>query len=121
MNKIYYSINGGHFNEEFAEAAMKKMYYVDSSRTKQYAPYWTEYEVRNVYNSVRDKIPNYNFYDFEVALNMVKSDNYNKLRRWFPDDEEDELLEKLVEETINYLDDEDNPYGTEKIWKYLNS
>jgi hypothetical protein len=51
---------------------------------------------------------------------MVKSDNCNKLRSWFPDATEMELLDKLVEEALNYLDDADNPYGTEKIWKYLN-
>ena len=33
---------------------------------------------------------------------------------------EEELLSKLVEESINYLDDADNPYGSEKIWRYLN-
>lgn len=29
-------------------------------------------------------------------------------------------MSKLVEEAVNYLDDADNPYGTEKIWRYLN-
>lgn len=27
----------------------------------------------------------------------------------------------LVDEAVNYLDDEDNPYGSEKVWKYLNA
>lgn len=31
------------------------------------------------------------------------------------------MVEKLVEEAVNYLDDADNPYGDEKIWRYLNS
>ena len=120
MHKIYYSVNGGHFNEEFAESAMEKMYYIDSSKVKQHAPYWPEYEVKNLYNTVKSRIPDYNFYDFEVTLNMMKSDNCNKLRRWFPDATKEEITDKLVEEAVNYLDDDDNPYGKEKIWRYLN-
>ena len=119
--KVYYSTNGGHFNRDFADAAIQKFYYVDGNGNKHQAPYWTESEVRNVYNAIRNSIPNYNYYDFEVTLNMVKSDNCNKLKKWFPQATEGELTEKLVEEAINYLDDADNPYGTEKIWKYLNS
>jgi hypothetical protein len=120
MSQIYYSVNGGHFNKDFAEKAISKMYYVDINKTKLHAPYWAEPEVRTIYNSVKDRIPGYNFYDFEVTLNMVKSDNCNKLKRWFPDATQEELLDKLIEEAINYLDDADNPYGTEKIWMYLN-
>lgn len=120
-NKIHYSIYGGHFDKESAEKAISKFYYVDLNNTKREAPYWTELEVRTLYDRVKNKIPNYNFYDFEVALNMIKSDNCNKLNRWFPNISKEELIEKLIEEVINYLDDEDNPYGTEKVWKYLNS
>ena len=121
LNKIYYSMNGGHFDKESAERAISKFYYVDLEGVKQQAPYWTESEVKPLYDRVRSKIPSYNFYDFEVTLNMVKSDNCNKLRRWFHDDDQEELMDKLVEEAVNYLDDSDNPYGNEKIWKYLNS
>lgn len=77
-------------------------------------------EVKAVYDGIRSKIPAYNQYDFEVTLNMVKSDNCNKLKKWFPGATEEELMSKLVEEAVNYLDDADNPYGTEKIWRYLN-
>ena len=120
-NKVYYSTFGGHFNRDFADVAISKFYYVDLNGVKHQAPYWTESEVKNIYDTIRTKIPAYNLYDFEVTLNMVKSDNCNKLVKWFPDADTDELLEKLVEEALNYLDDEDNPYGNEKIWKYLNA
>ena len=97
--KVYYSTFGGHFNRDFADTAISRMYYTDLSGVKHQAPYWTESDVKAVYESVKSKIPAYNQYDFEVTLNMV---------------------DKLVEEAVNYLDDPDNPYGTEKIWKYLN-
>ena len=119
--KVYYSTNGGHFNRDFADSAIARFYYVDASGVKKQAPYWTESEVKEIYETVKTKIPAYNFYDFEVTLNMVKSDNCNKLKKWFPQATDKELLDKLVEEALNYLIDEDNPFGTEKIWKYLNS
>ena len=119
--KIYYSINGGHFDRDFADKAIMRMYYVAPNGMKHSAPYWEETEVKVLYEQVKAKIPHYNFFDFEVTLNMVKSDNYNKLKKWFPQATDSELQEKIVEEAVNYLDDEDNPYGNEKIWKYLNS
>ena len=118
--KVYYSTFGGHFNRDFADNAISKFYYVDPSGVKHQAPYWTEPEVKEIYETVKAKIPSYNFYDFETTLNMVKSDNCNKLKKWFPQATDKELLDKLVEEAVNYLVDDDNPYGTEKIWKYLN-
>ena len=119
--KVYYSTFGGHFNRDFADSAISRFYYVDLTGVKHQAPYWTEPEVKEIYETVKAKIPAYNFYDFEVTLNMVKSDNCNKLKKWFPQATDKELLDKLVEEALNYLIDEDNPFGTEKIWKYLNS
>lgn len=118
--KVYYSTNGGHFNRDFADRAISKFYFVDNTGVKQLAPYWGEPETRVLYESVKNKIPQYNFYDFEVTLNMVKSDNYNKIKKWFPNVTEEEMKTKLLDETINYLEDEDNPYGNEKIWMYLN-
>lgn len=119
--KVYYSTNGGHYDKSFADKSISKFYYVDDSGVKHTAPYWTEQEVKDIYEKVKSKIPAYNFYDFEVTLNMAKSDNCNKLKKWFPQATDKELLDKVVEEAVNYLDDADNPYGDEKIWKYLNS
>ena len=119
--KVYYSTNGGHYDREFADRAIAKFYYVDTTGVKHQAPYWTEPEAKTIYETVKSKIPAYNFYDFEVTLNMMKSDNCNKLKRWFPQATDKELLDKLIEEAVNYLSDDDNPYGNEKIWKYLNS
>ena len=119
--KVYYSTFGGHFNRDFANSAISKFYYVDASGVRHDAPYWTEPEVKEVYETVKSRIPAYNFYDFEVTLNMVKSDNCNKLKKWFPQATDKELMDKLIDEAVNFLSDEDNPYGDEKIWKYLNS
>lgn len=121
INCLYYQIYGGHYNREFADKAIAKFYYEDTDKTKHQAPYWIETEVKEIYNTVKSMIPSYNQYDFEVTLNMMKSDNYLKLKKWFPEATQEELKEKLIDEAINYLSDDDNPYGNEKIWRYLNS
>ena len=121
MTTIHYSINGGHFDKEFADKAISRFYYIDPQGVKHDAPYWSESEVKEIYDRIKGVIKSYNFYDFEVTLNMIKSDNCNKLKRWFPNDSPEQLKERLIEEAINYLDDNDNPFGTEKIWGYLNS
>lgn len=48
-------------------------------------------------------IPKYNEYDFEVALNMIKSDYCPLLRRWYPEATNEEILNKLIDLTINWL------------------
>ncbi len=121
LNRVYYSVNGGHFDKDSADRVIPKMYYMDEAKQKHYAPYWAESEIKPLYETIKAKIPVYNFYDFEVTLNMIKSDNYLKLKKWFPQTTEQDLLNKLVEETVNWLDDEDNPFGDEKVWKYLNA
>lgn len=117
---MYYSMVGGHYNEQYAHEDVAQMYYERDGK-KWYAPYWTDQQVEQVYNNVRDKIPSeYNMWDFYVALNMVKSDNCNLFRHWWQGAEDTEIEKKVVEATVNYLDDPDNPYGTEKVWCYLN-
>lgn len=32
----------------------------------------------------------------------------------------EEIDNKIISMAINWLNDEDNPYGTEKIWGYMN-
>lgn len=119
--KMHYLMVGGRFDKEFADIQMKKFYYIDANGSKHWAPYWTEDDVKAVYNEVKDSIRNYNFYDFEVALNMIKSDYCPLLKRWFPNESDEDHLRRLIALTINWLDDEDNPFGDEKVWLYFNS
>ena len=39
-------------------------------------------------------------------------------KKWFPNGDH---LDKIVELTINWLNDSDNPYGDSKIWSYFNN
>lgn len=121
MRDIYALMSSGHYNEEFAKEDVEKMYYVDAEGEKHYAPYWSVAQVQKAYESVLRLIPTeYNFWDFYVALQMVKSDSCPLLHKWFPGATDTELEGKLVELAVAYLNDEDNPFGKEKVWRYLN-
>lgn len=128
---IYSELVGGHYNKDFADLQIAKMYYTDATGQKHSAPYWTENEAKEVYEKVKAKIPaEYNFYDFEVTLNMIKSDYCPLLQKWYkeinPTDTDETACEKwcmgkFVELAVNWLNDPDNPFGKEKAWGYFNS
>lgn len=121
MRRLYEAMTEGHYDEHFAKMDVAKMYYTDDAGQKKYAPYWSDEQVKAVYDSVHTLIPDeYNFWDFYVTLQMIKSDYCPLLRKWFPNATPEEMDKKLVELAINWLNDSDNPFGDEKIWKYLN-
>ena len=118
---IYASMVGGHYNEEYAHCDVRKMYYVNRNGMKMSAPYWTDEQVAEVYSKVKNEIPGaYNMWDFYVTLNMTKSDNCNLFMRWWQGSSDAEREQRVIEMAVNWLCDEDNPYGEEKIWRYLN-
>lgn len=110
---IYESTQGHHFDEYFAKAQISKMFYTDSEG-KHYAPYWDD--ITSIYNIHKKRLTNdYNKWDFMVTMNMIKSDMYPLLREWFPD--EKDFKDKIIELSINWLNDEDYPDC--KIWNYF--
>ena len=120
MKRIYGSMSDKHYNEELARADVSKMYYTDADGKKHFGPYWPEEAVQGIYDSYRDEIPDYNFWDFCVTMNMLASDNWCMLKRWFPNYNSSELNEKVAEMAVTWLSDEDWPTKT-KIWDYLSS
>ena len=119
MHQVFGFMSGGHYNDEFAEQAISKMYYQDKGGRKHYAPYWTQDQVEDIYDEVKSRIPKYNLYDFMVTLNMLASDNWYLLRSWFPDITEEQFAKKVTELAITWLADEDWPTAS-KIWDYFN-
>lgn len=121
MAKIYGALSGGHYDEDFAMESVAKMYYIDKDGMKRHGPYWTIPDVTVVYEINRKKIPSaYNEWDWYVTFNMIASDNWELLHRWFPDMTNEEFAEKVACLSVNWLNDPDSPYGTSKIWCYLN-
>lgn len=115
--EIYESAQGPHFDEDFAKCQVSKMYYEEDG-VKHFGPYWND--ITPLYVMAKKKLAYpYNKWDFMVTLNMIKSDNYVLLREWFPEADEKEIQNKIVELAVNWLNDEDNPYGDSKVWGYF--
>ena len=120
LRDIYREMSDGHYNEQFAHEDVSKMYYLDEDGNKHFAPYWTDAKVSEIYDSIQDEVEPYNMWDFYTTVNMIWSDNYTLLKRWFPNADDSGLSGKAVEMAINWLDDPDSPFGRNKIWGYLN-
>ena len=118
MRDVYNIMSTGHYNEDFAKEDIAKMYYEDKNGNKHQAPYWPEDAVRSIYDEYSDDISDYNFWDFAVTMNMIKSDNWCMLSRWFPGSTDGDMNEKIAEMSVNWLKDEDWPTKT-KIWDYV--
>lgn len=86
------------------------MYYTED-REKHYAPYWMCSEIEKIWDKNKSQIeePTYTMWDFYVTMNMLMSDNLKLLEERYPDSTNDEKTKILVEDAINYLNDEDNP------------
>ena len=118
---VYCTMAGGHYNEKYAHEDVRGMYYTDRNGRQVHAPYWTDEQVEQVYSKVEKSIPSaYNMWDFYVTLNMTKADNCNLFMRWWQSASDAERDERFIEMAVNWLCDEDNPFGDEKIWSYLN-
>ena len=119
--KMYAMMMGEHYDEYFAKKQVAQMFYTDKQGVKHEAPYWTDDDVKTVWASVRPKIAGgYTMWDFYVALNMIKSDNYNMLLRWFPNATDADMTAKMVDMAVNWLNDEDDPSDGVKVWYYFN-
>ena len=121
VRRVYGVMSDGHYNEEFAREDISKMYYTDEEGNRHYAPYWPDDALRSLYNEYKEEIPDYNCWDWMVVMNMTKSDLCPLLQEWFPDDDKDARNERIVRLSLNWMQDEDNPFGSSKIWRYLNS
>ena len=119
MKDTYAIMCGHHYNKEFAEWQIHQMFFVDKNGKRHDAPYWSWTDMQAVYEANKSKIKNssYTCADFAVTLNMIKSDNYCMFMRWFNNDDT-EVHNRIVEASINYLNDEDDPDG--KIWDRFN-
>lgn len=117
---MYATMVGKHFNEEFAMWQVEQMYFKDKNGGVHKAPYWSEEKIKNIYETHKGKIPSvYNCWDFYVAINMLKADNYCMLMEWQPNSTDEEIDAKIVQMAINYFNDEDAPHPHTKIWSYF--
>lgn len=110
---------GGHYDEYFADEQVSNMYYTYNG-ARYTGPFVQKEKVLQTYERLRSRIKDYNKWDFYVTVQMIYSDNYALLRDWFQNVSDEELYNKVCELAINWLDDDDNPFGNKKIWCYFN-
>jgi len=119
--KMYALMQGPHYDEYFAKKQVENIYYTDENEKKHYAPFWTDDEVKQVWNAYKPKIKrDVTFWDFYVALNNTKADNCMLYRSWWPEADASVMTQKIAEATVNWLNDEDSPLGEGRVWKYFN-
>lgn len=122
LRNLYGQMSEGHYDKDYAMEDVAKMYYTDTAGVKHSAPYWAEEQVREVYDAVKKELPaGYNFWDFYVTLQMIKSDNCPLMKKWYPNATPEEMDKKFVDLAVNWLNDPDNPYGNHKVWGYLSA
>lgn len=115
---IYGVISEGHFDRHFAEDAINRMYYEDESGVKHHAPFFTDAEVKEVFDLNKDDISDYTIHDLAVTMNMLRSDNNRFLEKYAKNTSE--VKEMVSCMAIEYLQDPDAPHPTTKIWDYIN-
>lgn len=115
---IYGIIGEGHFDRYFAKDAIGKMYYEEENGTKHYGPFFTDEEVKEVFDLNKDDISDYTIHDLAVTMNMLRSDNNRFFERYAKNTTEMKAMVTCM--AIEYLQDPDAPYPTKKIWRYVN-
>ena len=120
VSEVYGYMSGGHFDEHYAKQCVQEMYYTDRAGNKNYGPFWTPEQVQEFYDDAKADIPEaYNFWDWYVAFNMLASDTWTLLHKWFGNMDADDHAEKVADLTVSWFHDPDNPYDDHKIWGYL--
>lgn len=114
----YYKNSQRHFDELSARAAIAKMFYFVGESEKAFAPFFDYDEARELYDSVADRLPGYNFWDFAVALNLIYSNHIDVIKGWTRD--KAKLGKRITELVVTFLIDEDSNHPFDKIWWYVN-
>lgn len=106
---------GHHYNETFGQWRIEQMFYKDKKGDVHRAPHWTKEQHKAAYDKVKSQIPaSYNCWDFAVALESQHADTICLYRTWWPEATDADLDQKVIEATVNFLNDDDNPEN--KVW-----
>lgn len=114
----YYMTGNSHFTELSARGCIAQMYYFKSDTEKSYAPFIEYEEVKRVYKDIKEDIPEYNVWDFAVTMNLMYSNHHESLEKW---EKKCNILRKLCDMSVEFLNDEDTSHPDDKIWWYMNT
>lgn len=114
----YYMTGNSHFTELSARGCIAQMYYYKNDTEKVFAPFIGYKEARGLYDKVKDAIPDYNFWDYAVTVNLAYSNHADLVKKWTKD--KGKLAERMSELSVSFLCDEDTAHPTDKIFWYMN-
>lgn len=114
----YYMTGNSHFTELSARGCIAQMYYYKNDTEKVFAPFIGYKEARGLYDKVKDTIPDYNFWDYAVTVNLAYSNHADLVKKWTKD--KGKLAERMSELSVSFLCDEDTAHPTDKIFWYMN-
>lgn len=114
----YYMTGNSHFTELSARGCIAQMYYYKNDTEKVFAPFIGYKEARGLYDKVKDTIPDYNFWDYAVTINLAYSNHADLVKKWTKD--KGKLAERMSELSVSFLCDEDTAHPTDKIFWYMN-
>ena len=120
LKDTYAAMCGPHYMENFAMWQIEQMHYKDKKGEVHHAPHWNKAQYKVAFDAIKPKLKNssYNMWDVAVTLEMLYSDNICMYREWWSGASESDLDNKVIDATINYLNDDDDLEG--KIWHRFN-
>lgn len=114
----YYKGGVSHFDEMSARSCIAQMYYfVDESR-KAFAPFFDYERIKELYDDVALHIPDYNFWDFAVTINLAYAKQHEVIKKWTKGREK--LEKRLCQLSVSFLNDNSTLHPEGKIWWYMN-
>lgn len=114
---VFAVMTEGHFDEVWADEAIVKMWYEDEEG-RHAAPFFAEDEVKDAFGKRMDDVSDYNIYDFEVAMNLIRSDFHGTIGKYAKTEEE--VVNMVADMAVEYLQDADAAFPTSKIWHEIN-
>ena len=114
----YYKQRNNHFDEMSARASIAQMYYFTDETTKVFAPFVDYSKAKELYSEIRAEIPDYNFWDFAVTLNLVYSSHIETINSWTRN--KNQVEKRLTQLAVCFLNDNSNRIDG-KIWWYVNA
>lgn len=121
IREIHEKVKGKHFDEMHGEMQVEKMQHMDEKGNKIRHHLFTFEDAKKVYDrKVRSMGRDISPWDVYVALNAQYHDNACLYKKWFPNINEEEMKEKVVEATIcNWFSEDDSK--EDKVWNYFKS
>lgn len=120
MRELAEIYNHGHYDREYAEYDISKMWYKTPDGVMHKGGKWTIEEIVPIYNKHKTVLTKpYNVYDYAVTANMIYTDQIVILKSWFPSDTEEQINDKIFQLVDNWLNDPDYAEEGDKIWDYF--